>query len=77
MLNRGGWYLLDDTRTALLSADHTVTDRPSHGAQPYQDGYFFGYGTDYSYFVPRYDTDPLTGNRIEVAADRAPEAVTS
>lgn len=47
VLNRGGWYLLDDTRTALLSANHTISDRPSHGAQPYLDGYFFGYGQDY------------------------------
>ena len=28
ILNRGGWYLLDDTRTALLP----LKDRPSHGA---------------------------------------------
>jgi alpha-glucosidase (family GH31 glycosyl hydrolase) len=47
LLDRDGWYLLDDTRTALLNADGTVTDRPSHGTQPYQDGYFFGYGQDY------------------------------
>jgi glycosyl hydrolase family 31/ricin-type beta-trefoil lectin protein/uncharacterized protein DUF5110/carbohydrate binding protein with CBM6 domain len=59
LLNRGGWYLLDDTRTALLSADHTVTDRPSHGAQPYQDGYFFGYGTDYRRALA--DLNALTG----------------
>jgi hypothetical protein len=47
ILNRDGWYLLDDTRTALLNADHTITDRPSHGTQPYQDGYLFGYGQNY------------------------------
>ncbi|GAA2520572.1 TIM-barrel domain-containing protein [Winogradskya humida] len=59
ILNRGGWYLLDDTRTALLPADHTVTDRPSHGAQPYQDGYFFGYGTDFRGALG--DLNALTG----------------
>ena len=59
VLNRGGWYLLDDTRTALLAADHTVTDRPAHGTQPYQDGYFFGYGTDYKQALS--DLNALTG----------------
>jgi glycosyl hydrolase family 31/ricin-type beta-trefoil lectin protein/uncharacterized protein DUF5110/carbohydrate binding protein with CBM35 domain len=43
VLNRGGWYLLDDTRTALLP----LKDRPGHGTQPYEDGYFFGYGQNY------------------------------
>jgi hypothetical protein len=47
LLDRDGWYLLDDTRSALLNAGRTVTDRPTHGAPPYQDGYFFGYGKDY------------------------------
>ncbi|MEV4641240.1 ricin-type beta-trefoil lectin domain protein [Actinoplanes sp. NPDC049548] len=59
VLNRGGWYLLDDTRTALLSASHTVGDRPGHGAQPYQDGYFFGYGQDYKRALS--DLNALTG----------------
>ncbi len=54
LLNRGGWYLLDDTRTALRTGD-----RPSHGAQPYQDGYFFGYGTDYKKALG--DLNALTG----------------
>jgi alpha-glucosidase (family GH31 glycosyl hydrolase) len=44
LLDRDGWYLLDDTRSALLNSNGTVTDRSSHGTQPYQDGYFFGYG---------------------------------
>jgi hypothetical protein len=47
ILNRHGWYLLDDSRTALLDAGHVVADRPSHGRQVYQDGYFFGYGQNY------------------------------
>ncbi|MCW2143963.1 ricin-type beta-trefoil lectin domain protein [Actinoplanes cyaneus] len=59
VLNRGGWYLLDDTRTALLSANHTVGDRPGHGAQPYQDGYFFGYGQNYKQALA--DLNALTG----------------
>ncbi|MEE4543664.1 ricin-type beta-trefoil lectin domain protein [Streptomyces sp. V4-01] len=59
ILDRDGWYLLDDTRTALLGADHTVTDRPSHGAQPYQDGYFFGYGQNYKQGLS--DLNALTG----------------
>jgi hypothetical protein len=59
ILDRHGWYLLDDSRTALLSANHTVTDRPSHGGQPYQDGYFFGYGQDYKQGLS--DLNALTG----------------
>ncbi|MFJ8388847.1 TIM-barrel domain-containing protein [Streptomyces sp. NPDC094438] len=48
VLSRDGWYLLDDSSTALFDpAGNTVTARPSHGGKPYQDGYFFGYGQDY------------------------------
>ncbi|GAA2552963.1 hypothetical protein GCM10010435_24150 [Winogradskya consettensis] len=56
MLNRGGWYLLDDTATALRTGDDTatasragddwVTARPQRTGA-YQDGYLFGYGHDY------------------------------
>jgi hypothetical protein len=60
ILDRDGWYLLDDTRTALLGANHTVTDRPSHGRQPYQDGYLFGYGHDYRQALR--DLNALTGS---------------
>jgi hypothetical protein len=59
ILDRDGWYLADDTRTALLNPDRTVTDRPSHGNQPYQDGYFFGYGQDYKQGLA--DLNLLTG----------------
>ncbi|MGI5247499.1 ricin-type beta-trefoil lectin domain protein [Dactylosporangium sp. CA-139066] len=59
ILDRSGWYLLDDSRTALLSAAHAVTDRPSHGTQPYQDGYFFGYGQNYKQGLA--DLNALTG----------------
>jgi alpha-glucosidase (family GH31 glycosyl hydrolase) len=60
ILTKDGWYLLDDTRSALLSSRHTVTDRRSHGAQPYQDGYFFGYGQDYKQGLS--DLNTLTGS---------------
>ena len=46
MLNRGGWYLLDDTKTALRTGDDWVTPRPARTGD-YQDGYLFGYGHDY------------------------------
>ncbi|MFI1096402.1 ricin-type beta-trefoil lectin domain protein [Streptomyces sp. NPDC020917] len=59
ILDRHGWYLLDDTRSALLGSGHTVTDRPSHGRQPYQDGYFFGYGQNYKQGLT--DLNALTG----------------
>ncbi|WP_377273898.1 TIM-barrel domain-containing protein [Peterkaempfera sp. SMS 1(5)a] len=48
LLNQDGWYLLDDTPSALYdTASQKVTARPSHGGQAYQDGYVFGYGHDY------------------------------
>lgn len=59
ILDRDGWYLMDDTRTALLGSDHKVGDRPSHGSQPYQDGYFFGYGQNYKQGLA--DLNALTG----------------
>ena len=59
ILDRDGWYLLDDSRTALLNSNGTVTDRPAHGGQPYQDGYFFGYGTNYKQGLS--DLSALTG----------------
>jgi hypothetical protein len=59
ILDRDGWYLLDDTRSALLKADRSITDRPSHGTQPYQDGYLFGYGQDYKQGLA--DLNALTG----------------
>ncbi|MCB9657706.1 MAG: glycoside hydrolase family 31 protein [Polyangiales bacterium] len=47
VLSRRGWYLLDDSGTALLTAE-----RPGYAVRPeregiYQDGYFFGYGLQY------------------------------
>jgi alpha-glucosidase (family GH31 glycosyl hydrolase) len=67
ILDRDGWYLLDDSRSALLNADGTVTDRPAHGGQPYQDGYFFGYGANYKQGLS--DLNALTGS-----ADLLPES---
>ncbi|GIM96349.1 TIM-barrel domain-containing protein [Paractinoplanes toevensis] len=46
MLNRSGWYLLDDTSTAVRTGDDWLAPRPAHGGT-YQDGYLFGYGHDY------------------------------
>ncbi len=47
LLSRDGWYLLDDSHTALLTDQSPgYAPRPaSDGA--YQDGYLFGYGSDY------------------------------
>ena len=47
LLTRRGWYLLDDSETALL-----IEGSPGFATRParegaYQDGYFFGYGLDY------------------------------
>lgn len=70
ILDRDGWYLLDDTRTALLVQDpglgHTAVDRPSHGGQPYQDGYFFGYGQNYRQGLA--DLNALTGGAAMLPA---------
>lgn len=46
VLSRDGWYLLDDTHTALLQdAPPGYAARP--GRDGYQDGYLFAYGLDY------------------------------
>jgi hypothetical protein len=48
LLHRDGWYLLDDTQSALFDpATGKASPRPGHGGAPYQDGYVFGYGQDY------------------------------
>lgn len=48
LLNKDGWYLLDDTPSALYdTTSRKATPRPAHGGAPYQDGYLFGYGHDY------------------------------
>ncbi|WP_199440115.1 TIM-barrel domain-containing protein [Umezawaea beigongshangensis] len=45
LLSRDGWYLLNDTETAVAGDDGSTTPRPARD-KPYQDGYFFGYGHD-------------------------------
>ncbi|MEZ0068111.1 alpha-glucosidase (family GH31 glycosyl hydrolase) [Streptacidiphilus sp. MAP12-20] len=62
LLDTAGWHLLDDTSTALLNADGTITQRPSHSGKPYQDGYFFGYGHDYRQGLK--DLHDLTGPAV-------------
>ncbi|RSD07414.1 TIM-barrel domain-containing protein [Amycolatopsis eburnea] len=48
LLHQDGWYLLDDSPSALYdTATKKVTQRPSHGGSPYQDGYVFAFGHDY------------------------------
>lgn len=47
LLSRAGWYLLNDSNTALLTESSPgFMQRPDHGGT-YQDGYLFGYGLDY------------------------------
>ena len=49
LLSRDGWYLLDDTRSVLLTARRARASPPARrGRGAYQDGYFFGYGHDYA-----------------------------
>ena len=48
LLSRSGWYLLDDSHTVLLTGGSPgFAVRPAHDGA-YQDGYFFGYGHDYT-----------------------------
>ena len=46
LLTRAGWYVLDDTRTALMTAAGFAV-RPAHSGA-YQDWYLFSYGRDYA-----------------------------
>lgn len=59
LLDRAGWYLLDDTATALHPAPGRLVPRPAHDGA-YQDGYFFGYGHDYA--TGLRDLRTLTGS---------------
>jgi Glycosyl hydrolases family 31 TIM-barrel domain/Glycosyl hydrolase family 31 C-terminal domain/Domain of unknown function (DUF5110) len=58
LLSTDGWYLLDDTQTALWRPGSWPEPR-SPRAGPYQDGYVFGYGHDYR--VALGDLARLTG----------------
>lgn len=62
LLTTDGWYLLDDTSSAILNSDGTVSPRPAHGGQPYQDAYFFGYGKAYKQGLS--DLNSLTGPSV-------------
>ncbi|MBV2353822.1 carbohydrate-binding protein [Streptomyces sp. J2-1] len=60
LLHRDGWYLLDDTPSAVYDTrTHRATPRPGHAGRPYQDGYLFGYGHDYQRALT--DLAALTG----------------
>ncbi|MFF6998254.1 TIM-barrel domain-containing protein [Streptomyces sp. NPDC008313] len=60
LLNKDGWYLLDDTPSALYdTATKKVRQRPDHNGGAYQDGYLFGYGHDYKQGLT--DLATLTG----------------
>jgi hypothetical protein len=45
LLDKSGWYLLDDSHTAVWTSDGWVANRP---AGDVQDGYMFGYGQDFT-----------------------------
>jgi len=47
VLNRQGWWLLDDSWAAVRTGDGWITGRPTSDPT-YQDGWFFGYGHDYA-----------------------------
>ncbi|MFE2427309.1 TIM-barrel domain-containing protein [Streptomyces sp. NPDC059373] len=60
LLHQDGWYLLDDTPSAVYdTGTKTVTPRPGHNGNAYQDGYVFGYGHDYKQGLS--DLATLTG----------------
>ncbi|WP_239164107.1 TIM-barrel domain-containing protein [Actinoplanes palleronii] len=46
LLDKQGWYLLDDTATAVRTGADWLAARPARTGT-YQDGYLFGYGHDY------------------------------
>ncbi|KAA2252583.1 DUF5110 domain-containing protein [Solihabitans fulvus] len=64
LLSRDGWYLLNDTATAILKPDFTLDQRPARAGSAYQDGYFFGYGHDYRQGLA--DLHDLTGPAVEL-----------
>ncbi len=60
LLYQDGWSLIDDTPSAVYDpSTRTVTQRSSHGGKAYQDGYVFGYGTNYN--AALQDLSTLTG----------------
>ncbi|AEV84620.1 glycoside hydrolase family protein [Actinoplanes sp. SE50] len=61
LLDRQGWYLLDDTATALRTGNGQLGARPARTGA-YQDGYLFGYGHDYPRALA--DLRTLTGPSV-------------
>lgn len=57
LLDRAGWYLLDDSQTAEYNSQGWVQPRPANG--DVQDGYLFVYGEDYQ--TPLQELAHLTG----------------
>jgi hypothetical protein len=47
LFTRDGWFLLDDSQTALWDGASFPTARPN-ADDDHQDGYIFGYGSDYA-----------------------------
>lgn len=45
LLDQSGWYLLDDSQTAVWTSDGWLANRP---AGDIEDGYLFGYGQDFT-----------------------------
>src|SRR5699024_5685059 len=63
ILSRRGWYLLNDSNTVLLTDQPPgFTTRSRKGN--YQDGYFFGYGHDYTQALA--DLRHLTGPALHL-----------
>ena len=56
MLDKSGWYLLDDTQTAAWTSDGWIAPRPTGDTE---DGYLFGYGKNYKTALE--DLATLTG----------------
>ena len=56
LLDQSGWYLLDDSQTAVWTSTGWVANRP---AGDIQDGYLFGYGQNYTEALS--DLAKLTG----------------
>jgi hypothetical protein len=56
LLDKSGWYLLDDTQTAVWTSDGWIAPRP---AGDVEDGYLFGYGENYAAALE--DLAKLTG----------------
>ena len=48
LISRDGWYLLDDSRSALLGGSGPGFDERPGRDGTYQDGYLFAYGLDYA-----------------------------